>query len=81
MAKVVVATLKTKRKSATPRKPALAEKRVRDHEGHSKVLRVLDAGSSTFGDDLRNVFEKNVAKARRDNKRLTGAADVALPKR
>jgi hypothetical protein len=41
----------------------------------------LDAGSPTFGTDLQYVFRKNVAKARRGNKRITGAADVAVSKR
>jgi hypothetical protein len=58
----------------------VAEKRVRDTAGQVKTLRVLDIGSETFGDDLQYVFGKNVAKARRDNKRIIGTSDVA-PKR
>ncbi len=58
----------------------VAEKRVRDTAGQVKRLRVLDLGSETFGDDLQYVFGKNVAKARRDNKRIIGTSDVA-PKR
>lgn len=55
----------------------VAEKRVRDTAGQVKTLRVLDIGSETFGDDLQYVFGKNVAKARRDTKRLLGTPDVA----
>jgi hypothetical protein len=60
---------------------SVTEKRVRDTEGQVKTLRTLDAGSRTFGDDLQYVFGKNVAKARRDNKRAIGAADVVIGKR
>jgi hypothetical protein len=35
----------------------------------------LDAHSPTFDRDLQYVFAKNVAKARRENKRLLGSAD------
>ena len=80
MAKIVVTSLKSKagtRGSAT----SVAKKRVRDTDGRLKTLRTLDAGSHTFGDDLGYVFGKNVAKARRDNKRIVGAADVAVEKR
>jgi hypothetical protein len=35
----------------------------------------IDASSPTFGDDLRRAFEKNVAKARRENKKKFGSPD------
>jgi hypothetical protein len=41
----------------------------------------LDANSPSFEDGLQYVFARNVAKARRDNKRIVGVADVAPPKR
>ena len=41
----------------------------------------LDANSSSFEDDLHYVFSKNVARARRENKRILGASDIAPPKR
>jgi hypothetical protein len=55
---------------------AVGEKRVRDAAGRVRTLRVLDLKSPTFGADLLYVFGRNVAKARRDNKRVIGAADV-----
>ena len=58
----------------------MPEKRVRDTASQVKTLRVLDIGSRTFGEDLQYVFGKNVAEARRDNKRIIGTPDVA-PKR
>jgi hypothetical protein len=60
---------------------SVTETRVRDAEGKVKTFRTLDARSSTFGDDLKYVFGKNVAKARRDNKKVTGSNDVAPRKR
>ena len=80
MAKVVVASLKSKPKGTGRGDSAVVEKRVRDTDGQMKTLRTLDAGSRTFGADLQYVFGKNVAKARRDNKRVIGTADVAISK-
>ena len=77
MAKIVVASLKTKARRATS---CVSTKRIRDTEGQIKTLRTVDAGSQTFGDDLKFVFGKNVAKARRENKRTIGANDVVLIK-
>jgi hypothetical protein len=77
MAKVILKSLKSK----SPGKTAVSEKRVRTDEGQVKTLRTLDVRSRTFGADLQYVFGKNVAKARRDNKRVIGAADIAVPKR
>ena len=76
MVKVVVASLKSATKA---RKGAakVAAKRVRDPLGAVKTLRTIDAGSSTFGDDLRYVFGRNVVKARKENKKTVGANDVA----
>ena len=65
-----------KGKSASGRKTgSVREKRMRTVEG--KTIRVvsLDANSGTFIDDLTTVFERNVAKARRENKRLFGSPD------
>lgn len=80
MAKIVVTSLKSKAKGRASA-ASVTEKRVKDTGGQTKTLRTLDAGSRTFGDDLRYVFGKNVAKARRDNKRAIGATDVAIAKR
>ena len=79
MTEVVVTRLKSKphgRGAAA----SVTEKRVRDTDGQVKTLRTLDAESPTFGEDLQYVFSRNVAKARRDNKRVTGTTDVVVPK-
>lgn len=57
---------------------SVTEKKVKGRPGK---LYVLQAESSSFGRDLTYVFGKNVAKARRENKRVTGSADGAPAKR
>jgi hypothetical protein len=82
MVKVVVANLGRSSKAGAKKADfSGSEKRVRNPEGQLKTLRTLDLGSRTFGNDLGYVFSKNVAKARRDNKRVTGSTDVAPAKR
>lgn len=80
MAKIVVSNLQTKptrkRKSAS-----ITEKRVRDEHGELHTIRMLDPNSPSFSDDLRYVFAKNVAKARKRNKSLIGSPDVVITKR
>jgi len=58
----------------------VAKKAVRTSAG--KILHVssVDAHSATFGEDLRYVFGKNVAKARRENIAVTGRADGVFKK-
>jgi len=80
MAKIVVTSLKSKA-GGRALAASVTKKRVRDTNGQLKTLRTLDAGSRTFGDDLGYVFGKNVAKARRENKRIVGAPDGAVEKR
>lgn len=76
MAKVVIKKLdgKTARKVAASAL-SVGQKRVRDGDGELRTLRTLNAGSKTFSSDLTYVFGKNVAKARRENKRVTGRTD------
>lgn len=74
MAKVVFKTLQTKRPRKSP-PPSVREERIRTADGGWTIIRTLDAHSPTFGDDLLYVFNKNVAKARRENKRIIGSAD------
>ncbi len=46
-----------------------------------RVIRSVDANSPSFGKDLEHIFRLNVARARRDNKRIVGVADLAPRKR
>jgi hypothetical protein len=59
-------------KSAAP--TTVTEKRVHS-AGKISTIRTLDGASKTFGSDLTYVFTRNVAKARRENKLVTGATD------
>ncbi|MPZ41616.1 MAG: hypothetical protein GEU95_26945 [Rhizobiales bacterium] len=79
MPKVVYRSLKSGRflKSAAR---AVETKNVAGHNGR-KTVRTLDANDDNFDDGLRYVFAQNVARARRENKRVTGRADVAPRKR
>ena len=74
MVDVVVANLKRTKARSGKKSSSVREKRMRSGEG--KLVRVLslDANSATFIEDLTTVFEKNVAKARRENKHLFGSA-------
>jgi hypothetical protein len=80
MAKVVVRSLKAAR-SGKSAPPSVGKKRVPSANGGWKVIRTLDANSASFDAGSTYVFEKNVAKARRENKRILGSADVAPRKR
>jgi hypothetical protein len=55
--------------------------RVIDQDGHASVRYTIDFGSKTIDDDLTYVFGRNVAQARKENKRLTGSADGIVRKR
>jgi hypothetical protein len=68
--KVIVTDLKKERarlKSARRNRP--------QHSGNELEPRRLDVTSPTFDDDLTEVFKRNIAKARRQNKKLLGSAD------
>ena len=76
MTKVVVEKLRGTTKSQIGAKAAgVVQKRVHGSDGTSKTIQTLDAGSKTFGSDLTFAFGRNVARARRENKRVTGAVD------
>ncbi len=70
----------SKKKTAKDHKNVVS-KRVRNSEG--EIVRVLsvDMRNPTFGEDLRYVFGKNVADARRENIAVTGRAEGALKKK
>ena len=75
MTDVVIRDLKRGKSRAGKKTGSVREKRMRNSEG--KLVRVLslDANSATFIDDLRTVFEKNVAKARLENVKLFGSPE------
>ncbi|SMD13010.1 hypothetical protein [Rhizobium sp. RU36D] len=76
MAKVVVKKFNNPKLGA--RDTAVTQKRVRDVDsGQYVTLRTIDAQSKTLGKDLSYVFSRNVDKARRENKAVTGVRDRA----
>lgn len=81
MAKVVVKKLEGRGAKAHKTGPSsVGQKRVRGSDGELHTLRTLNTGSKTFSRDLTYVFGKNVAKARRENKRVIGQTDCAPDK-
>lgn len=75
MAKIVYASLKNSKPFGSTSQPRsrVTSKSVIGPDGKKMLVRVVDANSSTFGQDLRDVFGKNVSEARRDNKRVLEA--------
>jgi hypothetical protein len=73
MAKVIVTDL-SKISGKRGRNP-LPEKRVINSEGKLVRIPTIDSNSPSFSSDLHRVFQKNVAKARRENKKRFGSPD------
>jgi uncharacterized protein YjhX (UPF0386 family) len=69
-----MATVVIGRIQATPSKGGKI-KRVRDASGQLITIRTIDADSRSFGSELRDVFAKNVSKARKANKAAVGSPD------
>jgi hypothetical protein len=74
MAKVVIADLGNT-VGARGKKAPVRKRRMRGPDGTVRQVMILDLTSATFDDDLTCIFEKNVAKARRENRILLGSAD------
>jgi hypothetical protein len=73
MARVLFKSLNdTKLRARKGAKGAVTEKRVRGPDGRLVKVLAIDAHSPTFSEDLSYVFKKNVARARRENKKLPG---------
>ena len=64
-------------RSKASAKAGVAAKKVTTRDGKRVTVYTVDADSPTFSADLTAVFRRNVATARRDNKRKLGAADRA----
>ena len=80
MAKVVFKSLKTGRLGKAAAR-AIGRKRVATPDGKWKTVRTLDVYHPDFDDAMLYAFRSNVAKARRENKRILGVADVVPRKR
>ncbi|WP_420384348.1 hypothetical protein [Novosphingobium sp.] len=78
MSKVIITKLPGAKVVKDTKARSVTEKRVRSAEtGQIVTVRTLDGGSKTFSSDLTYVFTRNVAKARRDNKKVSGVTDRA----
>ena len=80
MAKVVVKSLNTGPLSKAAVR-AIGKKRVATADGGWKTVRTLDINSPHFDEAVLYVFRSNVAKARRENKKVLGVADFVPTKR
>ena len=74
--KIVIAPLADKTAREIGAKGTTAKRqRVNGADGTVHDVWTLDLGSDNFERDLTYVFGRNVARARQENKRLTGSAD------
>ena len=80
VAKVVFKSLKSGRSGKAAAR-AIGKKRVATPDGGWKTVWTLDVNHPNFDDAYLYAFRRNVAKARRENKRILGVADVVPPKR
>ena len=60
---------------------ALKKQKVVDENGRVRTIYRLDASSGRFDVEFSKAFSLSVAKARKENKRLTGSPDVGPPKK
>jgi hypothetical protein len=74
MPKVLKAGLGTT-KVRSGRKLPVRGQRMRRPDGQIVRLVCIDPHSPTFDDDLTMVFQRNIARARRENKKLFGSPD------
>jgi hypothetical protein len=58
-------------------KGTVSEERLFRPDGHRGRVLTLDANSATFASDLTLMFEKNVERARREQKKKSGLAGRA----
>ncbi len=78
--KVIIADPK-KEKARRKRTTSVRIKKLHRSDGTVAQVLSLDANSPTFDDDLTYLFERNVARARRENKKLFGSADGPAAKK
>ncbi len=75
MARVVWKSLRAPKSERSAGRAAVGRKTVTSGEGR-KTVHTLDANTAEFDAALTYVFSRNVAKARRENKRILGQADL-----
>lgn len=80
MTKPVLKKTPDKKKKAIS-SATLQKQRITDENGQVRTIYRLDAGSGRFDVEFSKAFRLSVAKARKENKRLTGSPDVARAKK
>jgi hypothetical protein len=68
---------RSRRPNANAAQGTVSEERLFRPDGQRDRVLTLDANSATFTTDLTLVFEKNVARARRQHKKKFGSDDRA----
>jgi hypothetical protein len=71
MAKVIVKNLA----KGLATRSRIAEKRVVNSDGKTVRVPTVDSNSPYFTSDLHRLFQRNVAKARQENKKRFGSPD------
>jgi hypothetical protein len=79
MTRVIVQKLGAKNGSKRVRSSVVSKSIHKPNGDRIRILSV-DANSPTFGNDLSIIFERNVAKARRANKKKFGSPDRVTQK-
>ena len=77
MTRIVVKKLSGKGRRV---RSSVVSKSVHKPSGERTRILSVDANSPTFGNDLSIIFERNVAKARRANKKKFGSPDRVAQK-
>ena len=83
MAKIIKAGLKgvtPAQRSRVTKQGSVTTRKVIDAAGKAVTVHIVDPDSSTLADDLSYVFKQNVARARKEQKRLFGSADRVAKK-
>lgn len=76
MPKIVERSLESERK----KKGNVRLNYVTSPDGGRIAVSTVDASAATFGADLQQVFERNVRRARKENREKTGSSDFAVKK-
>lgn len=63
------------------KRATLERQRLVGEDGQIRTFYRLDASSGRFDVEFSKAFKLSVAKARKENKRVTGSPDVARPKK
>jgi hypothetical protein len=77
MTRIIVRKLNGKERHG---RSSVVSKSVHKPSGERTKILSVDANSPTFGNDLSIIFERNVARARRANKKKFGSADRVTQK-